>query len=186
MKSVNSEKVILARESRGFSQSGLAKKLSIPQGKLSKIEAGILGISNELLLDLSKFLNYPEDFFYQEDQTYGPGVGELYHRKRQSISKKILHKIYAQINIRIMHIARLVRGVDMPESKFLPCDIDEYNGNIEEIVRSFKASLFVPNGPIKNLVQIIEDAGGIVISMDFGTRKLDAISRWIPGQYDLF
>ena len=61
--------LILARESRGLTQSGLAKLLSIPQGKLSKIESSVINnMPEDFLSKLSNILDYPEPFFLQDEQ----------------------------------------------------------------------------------------------------------------------
>ena len=79
----NPEMIILARESRGLTQSNLAKSLSVSQGKLSKIEHGVLNASEEILNKLSEELGYPIEFFFQDEPVYGAGLSPLYHRKRK-------------------------------------------------------------------------------------------------------
>src|SRR4029078_5474641 len=41
-------------------------------------------------------------------------------------------------------------------------------------------------GTITNVIRMIEDAGGIVIRYPFGSARIDAISRWVPGLPPLF
>lgn len=63
-------------------------------------------------------------------------------------------------------------------------DIDEYDSP-EQIAQIVRAKWRLPMGPVQNMVQSIEAAGIIVISR-FGTRKLDALSHWMPNQRPLF
>ena len=77
--------VILARESERFTQSELAAKLGVGQATVSKIEAGLLEVTRDLLGKLSSVLNYPADFFQQQDRVFGVGASEFFHRKRQSL-----------------------------------------------------------------------------------------------------
>ena len=42
----NPEMLILAREARGITQSEMAKKLSVSQGNVSKIESGMIRVSD--------------------------------------------------------------------------------------------------------------------------------------------
>lgn len=185
-KSINSDMVVVARESRGYTQSELADLLGVSQGKVSKIESGMLSASPDLVNDLARVLDYPQHFFFQTDPIYGIGASLFYHRKRQSLPIKDIGRVHAQVNIQCMHIARLLRSVNVPESKFKHYDIDEYDGDIEMIARAVRASWLIPRGPIKNLTKSIEDAGGIVIKCDFRTRLLDALSHWVPGLPPLF
>lgn len=182
---VNPEMVAVARQSRGLTQSELAGRLGVTQGRLSKIESGALAPPSELVDSLSQVLDYPVEFFFQSDRVYGPSISEFFHRKRASVPVKVLDKLHAQLNIRRMHIARLMRSTDVDVSvpKFDP---DEFQGDVEEIARAVRAMWQLPRGPVKNLVQTIEDAGGVVIRMPFETAKVDAVSWWTPGAPPIF
>ena len=57
--------IVLARQSRGLTQSRLATEAGIPQAKISKIEAGLADVADETLTTLAKVLDYPESFFHQ-------------------------------------------------------------------------------------------------------------------------
>lgn len=181
----NYEMITLARQARGLTQSELAHRIGVSQGHLSKMEAGALPISAETIETLSLVLDYPVHFFMQTDRIFGASTSEFFHRKRSSVPAKVLDKIHAQLNIRRMHVARLMRSLDVPVSmpKFDP---DEFHGDIEEIARAVRAMWQLPRGPVKNLVQAIEDAGGIVIRMRFDTAKVDAVSWWTPGDPPIF
>jgi len=189
-KVVNPDMIILARESRGLTQSALASLLSVTQAAISKMESDLLPVSPDMLKDLSEALCYPEHFFLLDEKIYGPGIsgmGIIYHRKRKTIPLKTITCIQAQTNIRRIHISKLLRNVEMESPYEIPhYDIDEYNGNIQEIARNVRAAWRLPDGPIKNLTGSIESAGGIVIKFDFGTTKIDALSEYCPGLPPIF
>ena len=44
----------------------------------------------------------------------------------------------------------------------------------------------MPNGPVLSMTSSVEDAGGIVVLIDFGTPLVDGVSRWVPGLPPLF
>lgn len=189
IKTVNPDIIRIARESRGITQGDLAKKLSVTQGKISKMEGGLLGVSEETVDGLSAALNYPNEFFYFNDSIYGHGIsmiGELYYRKRKNIPDKIIDKIGAQVNIRRIHLIRLLRAIEIKNNLFCTFDIDEYNGNVEKVAHAVRATWKLPRGPIQNLTKTIEDAGGIIIEFDFETKSVDAISQWLPALPPLF
>lgn len=185
-KTINPAMVTLGREGRGLTQTELSNRLEVSQGQLSKIEAGLCPVSDVLLAKLSKVLDYPEQFFYQTGPIYGPSTSEFFHRKRQSVSLKLLGQVHAQINMRRMHVATLLRAVDLEKNHIHYFDLDEFDGKPGEIARAVRASWQLPNGPIKNVIKTIEDAGGIVIRCAFSTPRIDAISRWVPGMPPLF
>jgi len=182
----NPDMLIIARESRGITQSELASVLNISQGKISKVENGLLSASEEMVKSFSVALDYPEDFFFFPDQVYGVGVGLVFHRKRQSLTNKFINKLHADMNIRRIHIERLLRSVTIQHDLMIrSMDIDEYK-SVEDIARSVRAAWHIPRGPVKNVTQTIENAGGIIFRWDFGTNLLDAISQWIPGLPPMF
>ena len=185
-KAINPDMIVIARESRGLTQSELADKMSVRQGKISKIESAVLGVSEDTLKKLVEYLDYPEHFFTLSDPIYGTGYGLIYHRKRQSISHRVVGKIHSLMNIRRIHLSKLMRSVSMEHSNINYLDIDEYDGNVEQIARDVRAAWMLPHGPIKTLTKAIEDAGGVVIQCDFGINLLDAVSQWIQGLPPLF
>lgn len=178
--------LILARESRGWTQKELADEVGITQSEISKMESGLRAPSSELLRSLATRLHYPTSFFSQTDPIYGAGLSELFHRKRQDIAAKTLAKIHATINIRRIHVSRLLRSIDIPECRIPKVDIEEYAGPIEDIARRVRSSWNLPRGPIENLSGAIEDAGGMIIPCEFETQRVDAVSQWIPPLPPLF
>jgi len=182
----NPEMLVLARESRGKTQSELARMLAISQGLLSRIEAGITDVSDDLLKKVVIALGYPPNFFYQTDQVYGYGSKCIYHRKRQSLNVSALRQLFAEINIIRIQVSRLLTGADVEvENRFYRMDIEDYHSpeNVAQILRRYWG---IQSGPIENLILAIESAGGIVVPCYFGTSKLDALSQWPQGSLPLF
>jgi Zn-dependent peptidase ImmA (M78 family)/transcriptional regulator with XRE-family HTH domain len=184
---INPEMIVLARESRGMVQGDIARALELTQGHISKIEAGIVGLTDDQLARLAKATRYPVTLFYRSDSVYGYGSSCLYHRKRQSLPVMDLKRVLAELNILRMGIARLLRSVELqPGNVFPRMDIGDYNDSPEYVAQLVRGVWGLPPGPVKNLTQSIEAAGGIVVRCIFGTDKLDAISQWVPGMPPLF
>jgi Zn-dependent peptidase ImmA (M78 family)/DNA-binding XRE family transcriptional regulator len=178
--------LVLARESRSKTQSELARLLGVSQGLLSRIEAGITDVSEELLQRIVKTLDYPPAFFYQTDQVYSHGSKCIYHRKRQSLTISALRQLFAEINIIRIQVNRLLMGAEIEsDNKFYRMDIEEYHSP-EDVAQILRRYWGLQSGPIENLVLAIESAGGIVIPCNFGTAKLDALSQWPQGGLPLF
>lgn len=93
--------------------------------------------------------------------------------------------IHDHINVLRIGISRLLRNVEELPVQFERMDVDEYKSP-EEIARLVRAAWQVPYGPIRNLVAVVEAAGGIVVQCSFGTRQLDAVSQWPRGMAPLF
>lgn len=183
---INPSMVTLARESRGMTQTDLSQRLGVTQGWVSRVEGEGKAVSEALLVRLAETTGYPVDFFLQQDRIYGIDASILYHRKRADVPVKLLTKIHAQVNVRRMHIARMLKSVDIGEVNFKEFDLAEYGGKASEVSRVVRAMWKVPAGPVRNLIQLIEDARGIVIPFDFETSRIDAICLWPSDTPPLF
>lgn len=185
--SVNPEMLMLARDAAGKTQSELAKELGVQQATVSKMEAGLLGVTNEMVEMLAARLNVTKELFYQSDRIYGFNSTVFFHRKRATLPERILRRLHAFLNVTRMRIGRLIRGVEaQPEIHFPQLDLGEYQDDPEEIARLVRGIWMVPEGPIRNITECIEAAGGIVIRVPFGSAKIDAISEWVPGYPPIF
>lgn len=178
--------LILARDSRGFTQEDLANESGIRQSVISKYENGILDISEKCLTDLSRALNYPVSLFTKSDSRLGFGSTFSFHRKRQSLAVRDLRRIQAKVNLMRIHIGRLLLSAEIePKYAFQCFDIHDYR-KPELIADSVRRAWNLPLGPIRNLVDVIERSGAIVVPFRFGTRKLDAIGQWPDDMPPLF
>jgi Zn-dependent peptidase ImmA (M78 family)/transcriptional regulator with XRE-family HTH domain len=187
----NHHMLVLARDSRGVTQAGLADMIGMGQGTLSKYETGVLIAPDEFADDAGRALGYPASFFFQSGQPYG--FPPFHYRRRKKLSAKALGKIVAEMNIRRMHIRKLMVSFPLQTNRFIPeIDVDEYQGRsrtavtTDDLARSLRESWMLPTGPIDNVVDVIEENGGIVVPCDFGTDLLDAMSQRVDGMPVLF
>lgn len=174
---INNKMIILSRESRGLTQRKLAELLKVSQGKISKVEQGLLGLSNDMLNNLEKVLNYPKKFFLESGQIYPPITP--FHRKRKSLTKKLQSMIEAKANIYRIHILKLQNAFDI-DSSIIYFDLDEYDRKPENIAIALRYYWKLPKGPIENLTNIIENAGIIIIPFDFNTKLIDGFTFITP------
>jgi len=191
MEEFNHHMMILARDSRGMTQADLASKIGVMQGTLSKYETGFHPPPMDFVADLSEALNYPMAFFHEAGRPYG--LPPFHYRRRKKLSAKALARIVAEMNIRRMHLTKLLISFDWKTNAFIPeIDADEYQGRsktpftTERAARAVREMWMLPAGPIPNMVDLIEENGGIVIPCDFGTDLIDAMSQRIEGLPVLF
>lgn len=183
---INPAMLVLARESKGITQSELAKLISVSQANVSKFESGMLEVSSEQLGKIAHVLEKPESFFFQPTPQHGFASNCLYHRKRQSVSVRDLRRIIATLKVYRLEVANLLRSVEVEaENRFHRMDIDDYDGP-ELIASLVRRSWSIPTGPIDNLTRAVENAGGIVIKCSFKTTKVDAMSQWAADMPPLF
>lgn len=180
--SFNHNLVLLARQLRKINQADLAKLASISQGHLSKIENGLIEPSEPTLKQIARILGFPQRFFYQPDRIYGlPLSFHPMYRKKTTIGQHILESIQAELNIRIMHLRRLIKSVDLKKQFPMPkIEIDEYDSDIEKIAEVIRRTWLLPKGPLQNLTECVEQTGCIVMWCDFSNAPIDGASYQIP------
>ncbi len=93
---------------------------------------------------------------------------------------KKLKILEAQLDLIYTNIQRFEDSVNLPDVNFPRFDLEDYDGDADIIANKVRQFWNLPSGPIKNLVKVIEDNGAIVKLHSFGTRKLDAFSKWHP------
>lgn len=166
--------ILLAREARGLTQTELAKITGISQARLSKMEDNLISISNDDISALSSALKYPRAFFFKKDMS--KGVFNGLYRRRKSLAIRFLTQFNAAVSIRASRVERLARKEAVMKSELPRCDTEDFKGGAKEIAAHIRQFLGIPPGPIKNLVNILEDCGIVVIREDFGSSKIDGVS----------
>ncbi len=81
----------------------------------------------------------------------------------------------------------MLRDFDLKFAQtFTRMDIDEHAGDAERVAAFVRASWSMPIGPVRNLVNVIEAAGGLVLKFPFGSPDIDAVGRWPNDSPPLF
>lgn len=173
---INGQMIALAREARGMTQRALAARLSLTQATISRYESGWVEIPGDHLDALSAVLGRPRSFFLWNERLYGASC--LYHRRKQRITLKELNKIHAQVNILRIQAARLLEFTKISSDySFYRLDIHKL-GSPEEAARRLRQLWQLPTGPVRNVVDCIESAGGVIFRCEFGSDQVDGISQW--------
>lgn len=176
----NREMLVLARQARGLTQVELAQRLSISQAQVSKIENGLDQADAALVERYARALDYRPSFFYQTEMLVG--LPPYHHRKRARLGAKKLDAVYAELNIRRLHLQKLVRSAELDTPKALPdMRLDEFGGDSAEAARVLREHWLLPRGPLKNVTRAVENAGILVLVCDFGTDLLDGLSLRVEG-----
>lgn len=171
----NPDMLRLARDAREATQEDLAAWSGVTQALISKIENRLTTPSADVVEKIASALRLPIPFFMQEERAIG--FPPFHYRKRVRLGAKPLARIGAWINIRRQHIAKLLRSYEFKSEKPIPqYDLDETGLTPEQIAERLRGYWLLPHGPIENMVEIIENAGGIVVPCRFDTNLLDAVS----------
>lgn len=99
---------------------------------------------------------------------------------------KVQRRVQAAVNVKKMQIERLLRSISIDhEHEFFKLSPAYVNG-VPHVARRVRATWRLPMGPITNLTRVVENAGGIVVLMDFGTKLIDGTHFWINGLPPIF
>ena len=173
----------VARQRQGFSQGEASDLLGVPQVSLSRYENAVQTPNDDFLAKASHVYDLPLSFFQQADPVFGAPVSvHPMWRKKHDVTTRELDKIVAEINIRVMHIRRLLEGVELtPQTTIPKLDPEDYMGDIERIASTVRAHWLVPSGPIQNLCALVEKAGAIVIHSAMGETSVSGVTMSVPG-----
>lgn len=177
--------VALARESRGWTQKQLADAIGVSQTTICKYELGSVAPTEQDIESIADATSFSPSIFSQADQIYSLGNSLIFHRQRVRIPMKVQRRIQAEINIRHMQIVRLLRSVEH-EHMFPSIPPEAQGNNPERVARRVRELWHVKDGPIPDMTRVVEDAGGIVVLVDFGTRLIDGVHLWISGTPPVF
>jgi Zn-dependent peptidase ImmA (M78 family) len=185
--------LVIARESRAMTQAEVATRMSeladgepVSQAYISKAEAGRLAVSGPRLSLYAQALRYPVPVLCADSDHHGVGVGLVHHRKRASLGAPTLRRIHAELALSRMQVRALIRetGRQKPH-RFHHIEIDALH-DAADAATDVRKEWGMPGGPVDRLVEPIEDAGGLVLVRDLGTRELDAVTQWTAGDAPLF
>ncbi len=169
------ELIVLAREARGMTQEALASAAGVAQGTISKVEAGITPVSEELLSALAKALDFPVAFFSRDIRTQELPPS-FFRRRVTGLSARTLKEIRAHWAIMLRNLSVLLAPVEFPELRIPEVDLRATGIRPERAARDLRVQLHLPIGPVANLTLLIERAGVLVVPFDFGTDRIDGMS----------
>lgn len=173
---VNTEAITIAREMAGMTQTELAMATGFSQAKISRFEDGISQPSGEEVKTLANKLGQRPRFFYRSDVKRS--VFNSFYRKRKSVSQKLLMQFNARVCVRQVQIDRLLGKVELESTPIPRFDPEDYQGGVKQVAAALRQLLKLPPGPVKSLIEPLEDIGVIIVMEDFGIPKLDGVSTF--------
>ena len=175
MQKFNVEILKLAREARYVTQEELSSILGVEQGTLSKIEKDILPVDDRLAENISKALDFPINFFYQDRKVMAV---EGHYRRKLSTPMKKMKQHVAQMTIAEWHFLKLMDEIELPETKLPTWDIPE-DGSPAMCAKHLRDFWKIAKGRITNLTKLVEDNGVVIIPLELG--EMSGFSTYING-----
>lgn len=172
----------LARQLRGLTQKDAAQQLRIAQAVISRLENKLIELDEDILSRASAVYDVPREFFDITDPVYGPPVSvHAMLRGHSDVSAREIDMITAELNLRLFHIRRFLENVSYTATSNVPVLDVERHEDVVRIAAMVRAHWKLPNGPIGNLTDLLERAGVIVGTSDFGGAQVSGVTFNAPG-----
>lgn len=176
-KRFNGEQLLIARNFRGMTQGQLANNAVAPHSLISYFENGQRIPSKDLIEAIANTLGFEPDFFYKplfEEFK----VQQCNFRHLTRTSEVLKKRILAHCSLLTSIIKYLKNFVDLPHY-----DIPRINVNNDEDIK--QAAIYCRqkwdltiNGPIDNMVRVLENHGVVTHRHTTATNDIDAFSRY--------
>lgn len=158
---------------RGYTISDLAKELGVSNQMISKYENENNNVAPtfEALFQLTRFLNFPKEYFYEEPLPVR--TGNTYFRSLLTTGKKEREMQFDRVKYLTIIRAMLEDYVDFPELD-VPEIPDNYLDDVEKAAYKLREYWNLGNKPIKNMVYLLETKGFVITSLKLGKKNIDA------------
>lgn len=173
-----------ARLSRGLSMSELADLVDVSKQAISQYETGKTKPTDGILNQIASVLRYSVDFFRKPVPANTSMASGVFFRSKRTARQKDLKSAEMKIEILREIDNYLSQYIDFPVVNFPRVDYD-YNGIepigndiIENYAMQLRAFWNLGNGPINNLMNVVQRNGIVVSSTKLKLQKLDGLSEW--------
>lgn len=176
------ERLTLARLSNGLKKSELADRVGVSPASIGQYERGRIRPSSDVILKLSGELKFPAAFFEHGRQSFALKHEDAHFRHLRSTTKTERSKVLARAELLMELVEELekylkIPAVDLPEDSVGKGSAEE----IEKVAEVVRESWGLSNGPIDNMVRLLERHGCVVTRLAQGdsSHKIDAFSTWM-------
>lgn len=173
-----------ARLSRGLSMAELAELIGVSKQAISQYETGKSVPSDAVLNKIASFLRYLPDFFSKPVPANSTTNSGVFFRSNKTARKTDLKA--AEVKIQILREINeyLEQYIDFPKVCFPEIDymdngIDPISDEeIEAYAMTLRKTWKLGDGPIDNLMNVIQKNGIVVSATKLRLKKLDGLSEW--------
>lgn len=174
MSEVNPKQITFARVRRRLTKAQLAKELGVTSRSLQNYETGAFAPDPELLARIAKLLNFPQQFFFIDE--------DMPEIKEHAVSFRKLSKMTDAMKACAFSAGAIAFKVNQwVEDRFsLPqLDLPDLSDlEPEEAATTLRRLWGLGNAPIPNMVHLLESKGIRVFSLVEEIREVDAFCTW--------
>jgi Zn-dependent peptidase ImmA (M78 family)/transcriptional regulator with XRE-family HTH domain len=172
-----------AREVRGLQGVFLAELIGVSPQAISQYENGRSTPSPEVLSKLARGLNVPERFLVMDDRE--PRERRVFYRSMSAATKSARSRAEHRALWLGDIVSYVSEFVELPKSNLPDFELSGdplalTNSDIEEIAVDTRGFWGMRDGPIANMVALLENQGVIVARDRLGAATLDSLSERHP------
>lgn len=180
IQSFQPRRMLQAREARGLTQAAIASMTAKSPATISKWESGTQTPEAPALTALSNALVVPEDFLLRPMLNYGdtPYFFRSYSNvtnEAQAIARRRLEWLN-EISVAMQD------WIDWPKVNIPRLGKGDYrklnDADIETLAAECRREWRIGNGPIEDVVLLLENAGVICVREALGYDRMDGVSKW--------
>lgn len=176
-KEFSARRLTIARQRRSMTKKSLAQEISVSAQAITDYESGACAPIEANVQRIADVLRFPVSFFLADDIDATP-LEAISFRSRRAMTATVRDKIQACGDIASGLVApALLDRFDLPEQ-----DIPDLSGeDAEESARILRSYWRLGQGPISNMVHLLEAHGVFVFWTDEPSPSVDAVSFWRDG-----
>ncbi len=170
----------------------LAELASVSKQAISQYELGKNEPSKLVLNTIANILKYPISFFYKPLPANTNASSTVFFRSGRTAKVKTLNAAREKIEL-FREITNYLESyvnfptLDFPKINYTDCGIDPITNNeIEKCAWKLREHWGLGNGPIDNLMNVVQKNGIMVSKMELRLNKLDAFSVWFDNKPFIF
>lgn len=173
-----------AREARGLPAIGLADLIGVSRAAVSQYENGIQSPRPEVMERITKTLRLPDVYFrLPMGKT---DVGAIFYRSMSAATKSArirAERRYFWLKAIVGYLREFVQlpAVNFPDFDLSIDPVRISDNQIEELAIQTRRFWNIGDGPINNVVWLLENNGAIVARDELGAETLDAFSEFCVG-----
>lgn len=176
-----------ARIARQMTLNELAENIGMTKQAISQMEIGRIEPLPQNLRKMADILDFPISFFYKNTIVDKDNSEAIHFRKNSNVSQKLARAAETRLDWLYETYSFLSKYVDFPKTDipgFLPEieGINDYDEeSIENIAYKLREYWSLGEGPIDNLVNVLQKKGILIGNVKLNNQNVDAYSKWMNG-----
>ena len=173
------DRLVQARLARGLKKVELAQRVGVTAAAIGQYEGGRTRPSASVIGKIAVALHFPVAFFEAGRPISSLSEERAHFRRLRATSAGARARQVAYLSLLEELVARVERDVQLPVVDIPSFDLESGDRReIESTAARVRAAWGIGNGPIANVIALLESKGCVVVRLASEEEGIDAYSRW--------